>query len=79
MFHIKDSKDKKTGLNFQNKAASAVPPFSWDHQAVCRSPPRNAAFFTLHKLLIPDIPTAEMVLAMRAPFKTAISKSPWLF
>lgn len=73
MFHIKDIKDKKTGLNLQNKVASAVlHPLETTRQ----SAERNVTFFTLHKLLIPDIPTAEV--AKRAPFKTAISY-PWLF
>lgn len=77
MLQIKDS-EGKTSLNLQNKAASAVfsPLETTGHSAKALVEMHPFSLFASF-CLSPDIPTADMVSAMRTPFRAAIPY-PWL-
>lgn len=79
MFQIKDKGDEKTSLNLQNKATSAVPcPLETIRQSEKALPEMYHFPLFISFSLTPDIPTAGVILAMRAPFRTAVPY-PWLF
>lgn len=79
MFQIKHNEDKKTSLALQSKAASAVPcPLETiRHSAKALLEMYHYSLFKTFSLT-PDIATADVILAMRAPLRTAIPYS-WLF